>query len=309
MSAVVNRLYEDEIRIFHTPLDFFREMNISVREIWNKHESVKAERSEEWARINQTTAGKYNLFMDGSKQSMSYAVFRWGTPLALPCILSQNAEESRRSAALMDYLESHESAEIMSRRLKDHDIYGLGKAIGDKTCHLFAKWMASSFHLTRRRDAAWGAYSFEVPYDSNAGRVLWRTGYFRRLADEKEYVKNQVVQRGAGKGGKHYIRVTNMRGMKISRTLPGEIVDAYNEICVNHLKTHKRSPQKAEIQRLQHAMLMMHKKGVAEFDDGLIHIGRRYCHNHDQPDCANCPLRECCEGATSDRKMIDDYRT
>lgn len=310
LSGVVNHLYDNEIRIFHTPLDFFREMNVSVQEIWNRHEKIKTDRAEEWARANQTTPKKYNLFMDGGKQSMSYAVFRWGTPLALPYILTQDAEEQGRPTALMDYLEQWDSAEKMSQRLKDHHIYGLGKAIGDKACHLFAKWLVSSFALTRRQDdAGWGAYSFESPYDSNAGRVLWRTGYLLRLADETEYRQQQVVQPGEGKGGQHYIRVTKIRGMKMSQNLPERTKRDYDDICMNHLRVNVRPPRTVQIQRLQHALLMRDGSSIAEFDDGLIHVGLKYCHNHGAPDCGVCPLKDQCKGAVSTRSLIDDYRT
>ena len=309
MAGVINRLYEDEIRIFHSPLAFFREMHVSVDEIWENHEIVKTARAHEWAQRNQANPDNYNLFMDKGKQSLSYAIFRWGTPLALPYLLSQKAGEAARPTALIDYLEQSNSAEAMSDRLKGDNTYGLGKAIGDKACHLFAKWIVSTFSLTRRNDSGWGKYSFEVPYDSNAGRVLWRTGYLLRLADESLYKKKQVVKPNAGKGGRTYIRVTNIRGVKATCDLSDEVKNTYRDISVNHLKTHTRGPRSFEIQRLQHAFLKLSGRGVAEFDDGLIHIGRKYCHNHDQPDCSRCPIKKQCEGHSARPDLIEKYRT
>lgn len=310
LTLVVNRLYENEVRIFHTPLDFFKEMHVSVEEIWNNHESVKKSRGEEWARINQSIPSKYNLFMDGSKQTLNYAVFRWGTPLALPYLLAQKCDEATRSTALLDYLESFESAETMSDQLKSHYMYGFGKAIGDKACHLFAKWVVSTFGLIRRTDDGWGKYSYEVPYDSNAGRVLWRTGYFLRLASKEAYKKKEVLQPKAGKGGKTYIRVTNIRGMRAEENaVSSEVREIYVNICVQNMKTHKNGPKKIEIQRLQHALLKRAGKSVAAFDDGLIHVGRQYCHNHAEPNCAECPLRSQCEGANGSPELIANYRT
>ena len=78
LTQVLNRLYESEIRILHRPLDFFRELNISAEEILEKHRVVKAERMDEWARINQTTPGKYNLFMDGRKAGFELRRFPLG---------------------------------------------------------------------------------------------------------------------------------------------------------------------------------------------------------------------------------------
>ena len=309
LSRVTNELYEKNIRIFHAPLDFFKEMQISIDQILKNHETIKTERAKDWADKNETTEGKYNLFMDGGKQSLSYAIFRWGVPLALPYVLGRKSGAKASPTTLLDYLETWESAEKMSQEIKDHNIYGLGKAIGDKACHLYAKWIVSSFSLSRHKCDAWGKYSFEVPYDSNAGRVLWRTGYLLRLANEDEYKSKQVVNHNKGKHDKHYIRVTNIRGMKISCDLHSDIQDDYRDLCVNHLKTHKRGPKTIEIQRLQHVFLMNSEYGVAEFDDGLIHVGREYCHNHKNPDCKNCPLKNICEGFNKKPELIEDYRT
>ena len=311
LTRVLNRLYESEIRILHRPLDFFRELNVSAEEILEKHRGVKAERMNEWARVNQSIPEKYNLFVDGAKQVLNYAVFRWGVPLALPHVLEKRAGGDRGAVALLDHLEQFESAEAMSREIKDNEQFGLGKAVGDKACHLFAKWMVATFHLTRKTGDGWGPYSFEIPYDSNAGRVLWRAGYFLRWAEEADYAKKEVVQPGRGKGGKKYIRVTNIRGMKSARAelLSSEFMDDYAEICTKHLRTHKRRPEKPEIQRLQHVFLLREKMGPAEFDDGLIHVGRNFCLNHEAPKCESCPLREHCEGRKRRPELITDYRT
>ena len=309
MVRAVNTLYENEIRIFHTPLDFFREINVSVSEIWNAHEQVKIARSDRWAEENQSTASKYNLYMDNTKQTLNYAVFRWGVPLALPYLLSQRSDEARRPTALLDYLESYPSAERMSQGVKDDELFGLGKAIGDKACHLFAKWMVSTFNLARIDEPPWGEYSYEVPFDSNAGRVLWRTGYLLALSDMDAYRKGQVVQFNAGKGGAHYIRVTNMRGMAVSAQVDQDVQNAYKTLCVNHLRSHKNAPQKIEIQRFQYPILYLNKQRVSDFDDGLIEIGRNYCYNHENPNCANCPISQHCRGYQSDKSLITEYRT
>lgn len=285
-------------------------MQISVEEIWENHEKVKESRSEKWAEINQSKPKKYNLFMDRTTQTLNYAIFRWGSPLALPYLLSQKSDEDSRPTALLNYLESFDSAEKMSNQLKDDKRYGLGKAIGDKACHLFAKWIVSTFSLTRRTDKGWGEYSYEIPYDSNAGRVLWRTGYFLRLASEEAYKKRDVLQPGKGKGKETYIRVTNIRGMKTEEgTVSSEIRDIYVKICIENMKTNSRMPSTIEIQRLQHAFLKKAGKSPSAFDDGLIYVGREYCHNHAEPECAKCPLRSQCEGANDRPELITDYRT
>lgn len=199
LSDVTNSLYQREIRFLHTPLEFFKELGFAIDEILEKHQSVKDIRSEIWGRENQANPDRYNLFMDNSKQVLNYAVFRWGVPLALSLLLDRDCkDDNKRPTVLTDYLESWKSAEEMSQQLKDNERYGLGKAIGDKACHLFAKWMVSSFRLTRRTDSSWGDFSFEVPYDSNAGRVLWRTGFLLKWTTENHYIDKKVIQQGEG---------------------------------------------------------------------------------------------------------------
>ncbi|MBM3150813.1 MAG: hypothetical protein FJZ96_01185 [Chloroflexi bacterium] len=291
LMMVTNDLYHSDVRFLHKPIAFFQELGIAIDHILEKHRSIKAVRSEVWARDNLSRASRYNLFMDNSTQTLNYAIFRWGVPLALPLLLEKDLAENKSHSPLLNYLESYPSAESMTYYLKSHERYGLGKAIGDKACHLFAKWLVSVFHLTRKNEPTWGPYSFEVPFDSNAGRVLWRTGYLLNWASEEDYIKHQVIQKGQGKGGLDYIRVTNIRGMATQRDITKEVSDAYIEISVNHLATHKKQPRKYEIQRLQHPFLMLGKQTVANFDDGLIHIGTQYCFNHAQPRCKECPQK------------------
>ena len=310
MRRTIDRFYEEEVRIFHRPLDFFRELQLTVNEIWEVHRHVKDERKVRWATENQSTPEKYNLYMDNTKQTLNYAVFRWGVPLALPHLLSQGSTEAGRATALMDHLERYDSAENMSIGLKTDEMFGLGKAIGDKACHLFAKWIVSTFRLSRKREPSWGEYSYEVPFDSNAGRVLWRTGYLLALSDLAAYRRATVVQPGAGKGGAAYLRVTNLRGLRVTEPIDdADIGDAYRILCLEHWRSHKRAPQKIEIQRFQHALLYRAGRAVADFDDGLIEIGRNYCYNHEAPNCGGCPIREHCRGWQSDRSLIADYRT
>ena len=308
LRRVTNSLYRQEIRFLHRPLDFFREINISVDGLLESHQAIKEIRAEEWAANQGSVATRYNLFMDNTKQVLNYAVFRWGVPLLLPYLLEKDAGERVTPSSFLDYIEGCDSAELMSRQIKDHERYGLGKAIGDKACHLFAKWLVR-FGLIRRAGDAWGEFSFETPFDSNAGRVLWRAGYFLHWADLEEYEREDVVQRGQGNGGKHHIRVTNIRGMGASRNIGEALKTKYDEIAIRHLKVNKRSPRKVQIQRLQHALLLAGGGTPTQFDDGLIHIGTRYCFNKGNPRCGSCPIRSKCRGGSGDTRLISDYRT
>lgn len=161
LKEVTNSLYQKEIRIFHRPLDFFKELGISIDNILAKHSGVKEIRAEDWARENNSTPIKYNLFFAQSprgiistKQVLDYSIHRWGVPLCVPLLLEKDGQKNQRESSepLIEYLESHPSAEIASQQLKDDERYGLGSAIGDKGCHLFIKWYIHSFKLAKRKE-------------------------------------------------------------------------------------------------------------------------------------------------------------
>ena len=325
LKNVTTSLYGQEIRIFHRPLDFFRELSVSIDEILNEHESIKKIRAEEWAQDNRSTPSRYNLFFAQSirglistKQVLDYAIHRWGVPLCVPLLLEKDLQKKgkRSPQPLVDYLEYWPSAEIMTQQLKDNPKYGLGSAIGDKACHLFAKMYVSIFNLVKHRsgDTGWTDISYEVPFDSNAGRVLFRTGFLLEWADLEDYEKWKVIQREAGKGGTHYIRVTNIRGRRtknISRT--SRFFSDYVDIIKNYLKIGRR-PQSVEIQRLTNLLIYeLIKEGndfsVADFDDGLMYVGTKYCFNHENPRCDDCPLKDLCKGSNEDRTLIEGYTT
>ncbi len=324
LKKVTTYLYRQEIRIFHRPLDFFRELGISIDEILEQHESIKNLRSDKWAIENKSSPSKYNLFFTQSmrgiistKQVLDYTIHRWGVPLCLPLLLEKDLARKMKSSPqpLIDYIESYSSAEIMAQQLKDNERYGLGSAIGDKACHLFAKMYVSIFKLTKHRknDDGWSDFSYEMPFDSNAGRVLFRTGFLTEIASLEQYTKWNVIQKGRGKGGLDYLRVTNLRGKKI-KTIPkdSEIFQDYKTVVKEYLKM--GTPRFIDIQRIPNLLIYkLSKQGkrysIADFDDGLIYIGTNFCYNHQEPRCSICPLRDICKAYNENYQLIERYRT
>ena len=302
-TKVINNLYRDEIRIFHRPIDFFKEIGVVIDSISDSHESVKKIRAALWAKENESNPEKYNLFMDNSKQILNYAIFRWGVPLSVPLLLEKD------DSNLVSYLEKWPSAEVMSRELKDNERYGLGKAIGDKAAHLFAKWYIQTFNIVKNKDNSWGKLSFELPLDSNAGRVLFRSGYLLTLATLKDFENWEVIQKKQGKGKKHYIRVTNLRGKKSAfLTKDSNFLNKYTLICRDYLKTSK-NPRSVQIQQTPNVFLLNSCYGIGDLDDGLIYIGTKFCFNIENPKCYKCPLNRICRGYKKDKNLIRDYRT
>jgi hypothetical protein len=317
---VVNDLYAREVRILHRPLDFFQHFHLSATSIEECHTIVKSARAAIWADRNESNAAKYLLYMENARQTLGYAIYRWGAPLAVAMMLAQEAHAKGQdtSNVLSQHLRGRhdgfaQSVEGVTSLIKDHNRYGLGKAIGDKAAHLFGKWVVHSFPLlTTPHESAWSAWSYEVPFDSNAGRVLYRTGIISGWVDEKRLKKHEVIQPGAGKDGKAaYMRVTNLRGVESELAQDSlQLVQVNRTLCVDHLRTHRRAPQKVQAQHIPSiAALIDGAMTPGEIDDGLIKVGTEWCFNTGNPRCPDCPLRSVCAGARDQPKLITDVRT
>ncbi|MBI2968349.1 MAG: hypothetical protein HYY40_11140 [Bacteroidetes bacterium] len=326
LKEVTTDLYRKERRIFHRPLDFFSEMGISIDSILEQHKSVKAIFAENWSKNKKSSAASYNLFFTQSSrgiistnQVLDYSVHRWGTPLCVPLLLEKDNQKNGKESGqpLIDYLESYSSAETMVQGIKNNNRYGLGSAIGDKAAHLFAKWYVTFFNLSTRKksDTGWTDISYEVPFDGNVGRVLFRTGFFSEFASLEEYKKWKVIQLNSGKYGKHHIRVTNIRKKKVVDVENNSsLFRDYSDLLVNYLKMGSR-PRGMEIQRMPGLILFQlfqqgYKYSIADLDDGLMHIGTTFCHNDKElPNCKECPVNKFCVGYKKKPKLISDYRT
>lgn len=319
LKNVINQLYRQEIRILHRPVDFFKEIGISINEIIEKHKKIKEIRSEIWAKETNSRPSKYNLFFAQSqrgiisiRQVLDYAVHRWGVPLCCFLLMEKELEKQNKISyqPFVDWIESFNSAEIMARKIKDDEKYGLGSAIGDKACHLFAKYYVSVFKLTKKNDKGWSNISYEIPFDSNVGRVLWRTGFLLYFADYDEYKKWNVIQEKKGKKGVDYLRITNIRG-KETKKLSLEFKNRFRKIVEEKLKI---KTKKVEIQKIPNFLLSIldengEKYSLANFDDGLIYIGTNFCFNHANPKCNECPIKDFCSGFNENKKLIKNFTT
>lgn len=315
---VINELYKREIRILHRPLDFFKELGISIDTLLEKHDSIKKIRALEWARENESNPNRYNLFFAQSqrgiipiKQVLDFGVHRWGVPMCIPLLLEKDLQKNQKESVepLIGYLEKYQSAEEMSQQIKDNERYGMGSAIGDKATHLFAKMFINYFGLTTKTSPSWGPLSYELPFDSNVGRILFRTGMLFEWVSEKDLIQNNVIQKNKGKGGKHHIRVTNLRGMTSDTlTKNKKIFEKYVDIVTNYLKVQK-NPRKIKLQQIPNVLLMNTEYGIGDLDDGLMYIGIKFCKNLENPKCEECPINKECYGFMKNNKLIKDYTT
>lgn len=140
-NEATKALYLREIRFLHRPIEFYQSQGIIIDEVLEKHRNFGFLKPENWG-----SPYTENRFIDKTSHALNSGTSFWKVPLALPLLLERDSTEKRNNTtALIDFLEFWSSTEEMCLQLKAHPRYGLGKAIGDKACHLFAKWMVSVF--------------------------------------------------------------------------------------------------------------------------------------------------------------------
>lgn len=318
LENVVNDLYQKDIAIFHKPINFFSNIDIILNVINEQHENVKKIRSQDWALFNNSDSNKYNLFFAQSQrgivsnQLLDYVIHRWGVPLSLPLLLQDHPNFKNSPEPLVDYLESSKSSEKMSENIKK-DVnffkFGLGSVIGNKACHLFAKWYIYNFKLCKNKKFSWSKWSYELPLDNNAGRVLFRSGFLLDMADLEYYNQKNVIIQNRGKNKKEYLRVTNIRDIKVQSNLNEHINKSYIEVAKNHLMINKQTPRSFKIQIIPNAILYNSEYGIGEFDDGLLYIGTNFCFNNSKPNCNECPISHLCKGKNELKDIITNYTT
>lgn len=314
LNRVIDRAYDRGLPFLHEPSVFFDELQTFADIVEEEHEHVKRERGPAWAANTNSSPEEYSLFFHQSRFGMRttdyigfYLMSRWGTPLFYIARLLEKGSSMRA------FVEGFPSCELMTKGLKSHHEYGLGKAIGDKAAHLFGKWYVHTFDLrTEHAKSAdgWSPYSYEVPFDSNAGRVLFRTGWLFTWASLDEYRDWNVVQADQGKGETDYIRVTNIRGKGATTHVDDPTFRSqYGEILTNHLQVKSARWRKVEIQQIPNALLLDSDYTLGEFDDGLMYLGTRQCFNHASPRCDECHVRTRCRGNREDQSLISGFTT
>jgi hypothetical protein len=316
LKRVMNRLYQEGFDILNDPNSFFSHLPYMATVIEEVHKEIKEERAQEWAQENDGNPSNYSLFFAQSaygSRSLSrvswYLLGRWGSPFLLYARLEHDGK------TLREFLEESESAEKMGSRIKSHDKYGIDKAIGNKAFHLFTKWYIDEFNLVSEENAetpGWNTYSYELPLDSNVGRVLFRTGWFRTWIEQSELEDAAVRHHDREENGetKHYLRVTDIRGERATKNVDGKrFQKVYNRILTEHLTTKSSRWRKVEIQHLLNVVAYATNTDLGSVDDGLLHVGMEYCLNHSNPRCEECPLNEFCEGYQEDNSLIEEYRT
>lgn len=293
LERIVNSLYERRIKFLHSPSDFFSNLSEVFKIVNEEHAKIKNERGKIWAKNQNSKREKsYNLFLENSKQISSYVMGRFGAPLAIIEILNE------KNKKLLDLFKEQKSAESLSKFIKENEFYGLGKQIGNKAAHLLVKWLIYTYRLLDSTSKEWSQNSYELPLDSNAGRVLFMTGFFDHFLigfnnpdkfDGFEKEKEDV----------YYIYVT--------RAFRGKKAENLDEAETNKIKKKMRELFSSKIRAIQVQWLINYLSEatgstVGAIDDGLMKIGTSYCINRGNQFCSKCEIRDMC------KSRDDDYR-
>jgi len=308
LRRVTNELYGMGIGFLHYPEKLLANTYVAEQVVARTHAVVKTER-QAWAAEFLDNPDTYNLmlvFGERVTQTLSHIVVSWGLPLAI----IQKA--TAKHGSLLQMLDAYGTAERMVEAIKSDREYGLGKAIGDKACHLLCKWLVDEQALLPLNAArpGWSKASYEVPVDSNVGRVLVMSGVAAAYCGGDQLERESVIQQDPG--GSIYIRATNLRRCRVVGTEPLGDAD-----CLQAVQRLFGSAQMRSITlpRFLNAAIeaisseLGTEARVAHLDDGLLRIALTWCRNRDYRCAAGCPLRPACWAANENPAALRTYHT
>ena len=288
LNYVTNELYKRDIKFLHKPQDFFDNPLIISQVIREQHSIVKSKRKDEWAKeINPDNPrpNSYSLFRiqrTPSSQLTPYVLFKWGVPLMNIMKIQE------KFGSLFNYVSSFRNPQDAVDKIRTDKEFGLGRAIGWKADFLFIKYIIHVFELISKK--GWTKNSFEVPFDSNIGRVLFRIGYVDYFLDEKE--KNKTLRER--KEGIH-LEANELRNKKIKEEINPSTSKIYQDLkeIVLPIDAPKTKPGFQFTINWFLENIGDTDLTIGSFDDSLMYIGTKFCKNK-SPDCENCPLNSKC---------------
>jgi hypothetical protein len=315
-ANVTNILYSNKIFFLHNPHTFFKNIDFVFETIKEQHEIVKNERAQLWAKLQNANPNRYNLFLDNSSQLSSYIIGRWGPPISIIQILINKRK------TLLELFEEKISAEKLSEFIKSDQTYGMGKAIGNKAAHLLVKWLIYSYGLINKESLGWNQNSYELPFDSNAGRVLFMTGFFHYFFPSLNNLENQEIARqwlstrnnqrftkemdgDNNWTGRYHMYITNsFRGRPIELEIKNELDKEIKEYIKN---TFNLRPRRIKVQHMINYLSKKLQTKIGAIDDGLMKIGTTICINRGNQKCNKCPLNKFCSGSEDNERKNKFY--
>jgi hypothetical protein len=277
LVGVLRRLYiEHGIDIIRNPTEFFVHLADVIPLVEAVHAQVKEVRAPELPRLTN-----YSLYGDQYRVT-PWVTWRWGSSLGNVMRFATSV------GGLLPWLAQFPSGEAAAVAIKSDALYGLGGAIGEKASRLFVKWLL----FTTRIGPGWPPNTYEVPLDANVGRVLMRTGYIFAFLDQEDMQRGNPRPWTEQPNGKVNLSAQAMNDRPLRRLEPIEtdlraLLAAWG---IGASRSHVR------MMKTLNVILNQARGGAAAvgaLDDGLMEIGRKFCHN-EEPNCTECPMRNVC---------------
>jgi len=274
LIKVTNKAYNTGIKFLHDPNQFFKNPKFFTKTLKEEHEQVKRIRS----RISGL-GSRYNLF---DTKINPYTMHRWGTVMLC---LKKIYEDGK---TLLSFILESGRADNIADYIRNDTNYGLGNAIGHKASRLLIKWAIHTFPIIEKPDLKWGSNSYEIPLDSNVGRVFMRSGLLFLFTNEDELWNSRCwIEQSNGK--------VNLSAQRLNELRIPENTPIENDLqkILRSWGVRKRNIIKA----LNAFVLRLNTKDIlatiGQLDDGFMHVGQNFCRN-DGPICIKCPLNKIC---------------
>jgi len=287
-------LYASGIKFLHDPRLFFANLTAVVELVETIHKQVRKERSA------VTGIRAYSLYdARFAARPIPFVCLRFGSPLlALERLQADGM-------GLLDWIRNWSCANDVVDMIKHNDRYGLGRAIGDKACRLFIKLVIHTLGLIEDSSPKWNSNSFEIPLDSNVGRVLMRTGIVLTALDLRTFTKKCCTEQA---NGRINLNSNKLREVRVEQNHP-----AFG-VAIRKVREWYPSRRSAKFPILLNALLdeLARRDGaqrsIGTLDDAMMHIGTVFCLNSPREmDCNHCPLSSICYANNECPSLKEQY--
>lgn len=287
LIRVTNKAYVKGIKFLHDPTQFFKNPRFFTKTLREEHEKVKSIR----AKISGL-GSRYNLF---DTKINPYTMHRWGTVMLC---LKKLYEDNK---TLLSFMFESGRADNIAGYIRDDIDYGLGNAIGHKAARLLVKWIIHTFPIIERTDLKWGPNSYEIPLDSNVGRIFMRSGLLFLFINEDELWESRCWIEQSNK--KVNLSAQRLNDLRIPERIP--IENELQEVLRNWGVRRRNL-----IKSLNTFILKLNKENIqatiGQLDDGFMYIGQNFCKN-DKVICGKCPLNKICLANNKESLLKTQY--
>lgn len=227
-----------------------------------------------------------------------YISFCLGTPLLVLLRLRNSCYRG-----LLNWLKNLSSGEEASEKIREDNEYGLGRAIGYKACRLFVKHLIHNLKILEE----WSENSYLLPFNSNVGRVLSRSGAILAFISWKDFQEQTEKSEGARRNIIANRLFTFRRPMNYwKEQLRKEGIDPSLADKVASLLWPKSKRKNLPLPAILNAVILQLETVVGYVDDGIMYVGVNFCKNLEVL-CDACPLQRVCLANNGKPELKEKY--